>query len=99
MRNKLVFKLIDPTIKNWRDYNSCEVKNVISLCQTLGVRVYDHFNEESKFTRHIYVEFKEEKTVVNCIIQISRYLESKNLNFELVERTEINDDFKFEKIS
>ena len=39
------------------------------------------------------VEFKEEKIIVNCIMQIARYLESKNLEFELVERLEINDDF------
>ena len=46
MRNKLVFKLLDPTITKWDEYNSCQVKKVISICQTLGVQVYDHFNEE-----------------------------------------------------
>jgi len=36
MRNKLVFKLIDPTIKNWGRYISLE-ENMIGLCQTFGV--------------------------------------------------------------
>ena len=60
MRNKLVFKLIDPTIKNWEKYVSLE-ENLIVLCQTLGVRVYDHSNYQTDFTKIVYVEFKERK--------------------------------------
>ena len=89
MRNKLVFKLIDPTIKNWEKYISLE-ENLIGLCQTFGVRVYDHSNYETDFTKTVYVEFKESKNIINCIFQIGLYLDSENLKFELVERTEID---------
>ena len=93
MRNKLVFKLIDPTIKNWEKFISLE-ENLIGLCQTFGVRVYDHSNYETDFIKTVYVEFKERKNIINCIFQIELYLDSENLKFELVERSEIDKDFK-----
>ena len=93
MRNKLVFKLIDPTIKNWEKYISLE-ENLIGLCQTFGVGVYDHSNYETNFTKTVFVEFKERKHFINCIFQIELFLDSENLKFELVERTEIDKEFK-----
>ena len=93
MRNKLVYKLINPTIKNWERYISLE-ENMIGLCQTFGVRVYDQSNYETNFTKTVYVEFKERKNIINCIFQIELYLDSENLKFELVERSEIDKDFK-----
>ena len=32
--------------------------------------------------------------IVNCIFQVARFLDSENLEFELVERLEIDVDFK-----
>ena len=93
MRNKLVFKLIDPTIKDWEKYIYLE-ENLITLCQTFGVRVFDHSSYETNFTKTVYVEFKESKNIINCIFQIGLYLDAENLKFELAERSEIDKDFK-----
>ena len=93
MRNKLVFKLIDPTIKNWEKYLSLEEK-LIALCETFGIRLFDHLNDDTNFSKIIYVEFKDTNTIINCIFQVAHYLDSENLEFELVERLEIDVDFK-----
>ena len=93
MRNKLVFKLIDPTIKNWEKYNSLEEKLIV-LCHTFGVRVYNHSSNETYFTKIVFVEFKDTNKIVNCIFQVAHFLDSENLEFELVERLEIDVDFK-----
>ena len=93
MRNKLVFKCIDPTIKDWEKYISLEEKLIV-ICQTFGVQVYDHSSHPTNFTKIVYVEFKDKKDIINCIFQIALYLDSVNLEFELMERSEIDDDFK-----
>ena len=67
---------------------------LIGLCQTFGVRVYDQSNYETNFTKTVYVEFKERKNIINCIFQIELYLDSENLKFELVERSEIDAQLK-----
>ena len=89
MRNKLVFKLIDPTIKDWEKYIYLE-ENLITLCQTFGVRVYDHSSDGTNFTQIVYVEFEDTNAIINCIFQVAYFLDSENLEFELVERTEID---------
>ena len=101
MRNKLVYRLVDPTIKNRRKYSSCVAKDItcsgcslFSICQNNEVRVDDHFSEDYNFTRKTYFGLKEERMIANCKIQIARYFKSKNLRFELLEKTEISNDFE-----
>ena len=89
MRNKLVFKLIDPTIKCWEKYISLE-ENLIVLCQTFNVRVFDHLNDTTNFTQIVYVEFEDTNAIINCIFQVAHFLDSENLEFELVERIDID---------
>ena len=93
MRNKLIFKSIDSSIENWEKYISLEEKLIV-LCQTFGVRVYDHSSNPTKFTKIVYVEFEDKKDIINCIFQIALYLDSVNLEFELMERSEIDDNLK-----
>ena len=54
MRNKLIFRLVNPTIKSWGKYISLE-ENLIVLCQTFGVQVYNHSNNETDITKIIFV--------------------------------------------
>ena len=93
MRNKLIFKSIDPTIKNWGKYICLEEK-LILLCNTLGVQVCDHSSNETNFSKTVFVEFKDTKEIINCLFQVALYLDSKDLEFQLVERSEIDDEFK-----
>ena len=57
MRNKLIFKLVDPSIECWNRYISMEEKLII-LCETLGVQVYNHSSNETDFTKTIFVDYK-----------------------------------------
>ena len=89
MFNKLIFKLHNPSIESWDRYASLEEKLIV-LCQTFGVRVCEHSNNEADFEKTDYVEFENAKNIINCIFQIELYLDSENLKFELVERSEID---------
>ena len=60
MRNKLIFKSIDPTIKNWEKYIALEEKLIV-LCQTLGVREYDHSSNPTNFTKMFMSSLKIKK--------------------------------------
>ena len=93
MRNKLIFKLVDPSIECWNRYISMEEKLII-LCETLGVQVYDHSSNKTEFTKTVFVEFNSSNEIVNCIFQVAHFLDSENLEFELVERTEIDAKHK-----
>ena len=93
MRNKLIFKLVDPTIESWEKFITLEEK-IIVLCQTFNVRVYDHLNDPTNFTQIVYVEFEDTNAIINCIFQVALYLDSENLEFELVERIEIDAKLK-----
>ena len=89
MKNKLVFKLVNPTIAGWEKFITLEEK-IIVLCKTFNVRVFDHSNDQTNFTQIVYVDFKDINSIVNCIFQVAHFLDSENLEFELVERTEID---------
>ena len=43
MKNKLVFKLVNPEITSWEKFITLQEK-IIVLCQTFNVRVYNHLN-------------------------------------------------------
>ena len=92
MLNKLVFKLLNPSIESWERYISLEEK-IIVLCQTFNVRVYDHSDNYTNFTKNVCVEYQDTKNIINCIFQIAHYLDSENLEFVLVDRSEIDADF------
>ena len=89
MLNKLVSKLLNPSIESWKRYISLEEK-IIVLCQTFNVRVYDHSDNDTNFTKNVCVEYQDTKNIINCIFQIAHYLDSENLEFELVERIDID---------
>ena len=89
MKNKLVFKLVNPEITSWEKFITLEEK-IIILCQTFSVRVFDHLNDQTSFTQIVYVEFEDTNSIINCIFQVAHFLDSENLEFELVERTEID---------
>ena len=93
MKNKLVFKLVNPEITGWEKFVTLEEK-IIILCQTFNVQVYDHLNDPTNFTQIVYVEFEETNAIINCIFQVAHFLDSENLEFELVERTEIDTKHK-----
>ena len=61
---------------------------------TFNVRVFDHLNDQTSFTQIVYVEFEDTNAIINCIFQVAHFLDSENLKFELVERSEIDKDFK-----
>ena len=90
MLNKLVFKLLNPSIESWERYISLEEK-IIVLCKTFNVRVFDHLNDQTNFTQIVYVEFEDTNSIINCIFQVAHFLDSENLEFELLERSEIDD--------
>ena len=93
MKNKLVFKLVDPTISSWEKFISLEDK-IIILCQAFNVRVFDHSNDQTNFVQIVFVEFKETNSIINCIFQVAHFLDSENLEFELLERLEVDDNLK-----
>ena len=93
MKNKLVFKLVNPEITSWEKFITLEEK-IIVLCKTFNVRVFDHLNDQTSFTQIVYVEFEDTNAIINCIFQVAHFLDSENLKFELVERSEIDKIFK-----
>ena len=66
-------------------------EKIIVLCQTFNVRVYDHLNDPTNFIQIVYVEFEDTNAIINCIFQVAHFLDSQNLKFEFVERSEIDD--------
>ena len=93
MKNKLVFKLVNPEITSWEKFITLEEK-IIVLCKTFNVRVFDHLNDQTNFTQIVYVEFEDTNAIINCIFQVAHFLDSENLEFELVERIEIDAKLK-----
>ena len=93
MKNKLVFNLFIPEITGWEKFINLEEK-IIILCKTFNVRVYDHLNDPKSFTQIVYVEFEDTNAIINCIFQVAHFLDSENLEFELVERAEIDAQHK-----
>ena len=93
MKNKLVFKLVNPEITSWTKFINLEEKLIV-LCQTFNVRVYDHLNDPTNFIQIVYVEFEDTNAIINCIFQVAHFLDSENLEFELLERSEIDADYK-----
>ena len=91
MKNKLVFKLVNPEITSWETFISLEEKLIV-LCQTFNVRVFDQLNDQTNFTQIVYVEFEDTNSIINCIFQVAHFLDSENLKFELVERLQIDDN-------
>ena len=92
MKNKLVFKLVNPEITSWEKFITLEEK-IIVLCKTFNVRVFDHLNDQINYSQIVYVEFKDTNAIINCIFQVAHYLDSEDLEFELMERMEIDADF------
>ena len=56
--------------------------------------MFDHLSDQTNFTKIVYVEFENTKAIINCIFQVAHFLDSENLEFELVERSEIDSNFK-----
>ena len=52
--------------------------------------MFDHSNDQTNFTQIVYVEFDDTNAIINCIFQVEHFLDSENLEFELVERTDID---------
>ena len=93
MKNKLVFKLVNPEITSWEKFITLEEK-IIVLCKTFNVRVFDHSNDQTNFTQIVYVEFEDTNAIINCIFQVAHFLDTKDLVFTLLERLEIDPEYK-----
>ena len=92
MRNKLVFKLVEPTTENWEKYISLE-HVIFSICASSGVHVFNHTCDSNNFVVIIDVEYNDTNEIVNCILQVAKCLDFDSLDFKLVKRSEIDADF------
>ena len=91
MKNKLVFKLRDPTEKKWNIYNSL-TNDLMELCESREVKVIKTIADDVNYSREVFVEAKNAEFMINCAFDVSHFLYAYNMQFELVERTEVDEN-------